>query len=67
MVSIISTSNLLEKGKLSCDIFKNQSLGGIFLMPRDSEASDVLVLPFSAGRQSGEDPGCLRKGFTCQA
>lgn len=28
-------------------------------MPRDFNASDVLVLPFSAGRQSGEDPGCL--------
>lgn len=28
-------------------------------MPRDSKASDVLVLPCSAGGQSGEDPGCL--------
>lgn len=59
MVSIISTSNLLGKGKLCCDTFKNQSLGGICLMPRDSKASDVLVLPCSAGGQSGEDPGCL--------
>lgn len=28
-------------------------------MPRGSEASYLLVLPFSAERQSGKDPGCL--------
>lgn len=28
-------------------------------MPRDAEGSDVLVLPFSAGKQSGEEPGWL--------